>query len=148
MRKKIFSIILAATMAMSLAACGGGDSKETAKEGAATAAETKGEAKEDDGTQAASSGGTGAVKFALVGPLTGNNAYAGEAMFNGAKMVIDAYKEAGGYNGTPVEYVEYDTKADANEGTMIAQKLVTDDSVTAIIGPWSSTVGLAMAPAA
>ena len=33
MRKKIFSIILAATMAMSLAACGGGDSKETAKEG-------------------------------------------------------------------------------------------------------------------
>ncbi|MCI8275055.1 MAG: ABC transporter substrate-binding protein [Lachnospiraceae bacterium] len=144
MRKRIFSFVLAATMVMSLAACGGGDSKETAKDDTTkAAAETK---EGDDGTQAASSGGTGAIKFALIGPLTGNNAYAGEAMFNGAKMVIDEYNEAGGYNGTPVEYVEYDTKADANEGTMIAQKLATDDSVTATIGPWSSTVGLAMAP--
>lgn len=143
MKKRIFSLILAVAMVMSLAACG--SSKETAKDDT-KAAETTKAAEKSDGTQAAASGDTGAIKLALVGPLTGNNAYAGEAMFNGAKMVIDEYNAAGGYNGTPVTYDEYDTKADANEGTMIAQKLATDKDLTAIIGPWSSTVGLAMSP--
>ena len=42
MRKRIFSFVLAATMVMSLAACGGGDSKETAKDDTTkAAAETK-----------------------------------------------------------------------------------------------------------
>ena len=141
MKKRIFSLILAVAMVMSLAACG--SSKETAKDDT-KAAETTKAAEKSDGTQAAASGDTGAIKLALVGPLTGNNAYAGEAMFNGAKMVIDEYNAAGGYNGTPVTYDEYDTKADANEGTMIAQKLATDKDLTATIGPWSSTVGLAM----
>ena len=143
MKKRIFSLILAVAMVMSLAACG--SSKETAKDDT-KAAETTKAAEKSDGTQAAASGDTGAIKLALVGPLTGNNAYAGEAMFNGAKMVIDEYNAAGGYNGTPVTYDEYDTKADANEGTMIAQKLATDKDLTATIGPWSSTVGLAMSP--
>ena len=143
MKKKVLSLILAAAMVMSLAACGG--SSDGGSEAGGTTAGTQAESGETTGGGGSSSGGE-TVKFALVGPLTGNNAYAGEAMFNSAKLVIDAYNEAGGYNGTPIEYVEFDTKGDANEGVMIAQQIVSDGGFTAIIGPWSSTVGLAMAP--
>ncbi len=143
MKKKVLSLILAAVMALSLAACGGGSKDGTEADG--TTAAPKGTEAEGESAEGGSTGGE-TVKFALVGPLTGNNAYAGEAMFNSAKMVIDAYNEAGGYNGTPIEYVEFDTKGDANEGVMIAQQIVSDGGFTAIIGPWSSTVGLAMAP--
>lgn len=150
--KKVGSLILAMAMILSLAACGGGDSKKETKaanaETKAAGAETKaaeGETKAE-GAETKAEGNGDPIHIAIIGPQTGNNAYAGEALFNGAKMVLDAYNEAGGCNGRLIEYDEYDTKADANEGTIIAQKLVSDDSIVATIGPWSSTVGLAMAP--
>ena len=86
------------------------------------------------------------IHVAIVGPLTGNNAFAGEALFDGAKLRFDEFNEAGGLDGVQIVYDEYDTKADANEGVMIAQKLAADDTILATIGPWSSTVALAMDP--
>ena len=88
MKKKVLSLILAAVMALSLAACGGGSKDGTEADG--TTAAPKGTEAEGESAEGGSTGGE-TVKFALVGPLTGNNAYAGEAMFNSAKMVIDAY---------------------------------------------------------
>lgn len=88
----------------------------------------------------------GTVTIALCGPTTGNNAFSGGAMLDGAKLRIDEYNAAGGYQGKPVEVVVYDTKADANEGVTVAQKIVAEGNTFAVIGPWSSTVALAMAP--
>lgn len=143
MKKRFLSIALAAVMAFSLTACGGNSgTKETTK-----AADTKtAETKEAGSAEAKTEGSGDPIHIAIVGPKTGNNAFAGEDLFNAAKMVFDEYNKNGGYNGRMIEYDEYDTKADANEGIIIAQKLAADDSVLATVGPWSSTVGLAMAP--
>lgn len=143
MKRRVLSIALAAVMALSLTACGGnGGGKETKKAEDTKAVETK-----EAGSEGAKTEGSGdPIHVAVIGPKTGNNAFAGEYLFNSAKMVFDEYNKNGGYKGRLIEYDEYDTKADANEGIVIAQKLAADDSVLATIGPWSSTVGLAMAP--
>lgn len=138
--KKVLCLILAMVMVLSLAACG--SKKQTAEETKPVAAETK----TDDAGAEDTAESTEPIRIAIVAPKTGNNAYAGEQVFNSAKMVIEAYNANGGYNGRMIEYDEYDTKADANEGVIIAQKLVAEKNVIATIGPWSSSVGLAMAP--
>jgi len=134
--KKLISIILCLMMLVSCMACG---AKETEpKEEVAVNEESKEDTKE---TESADS-----IVVALCGPTTGNNAYSGQAMLNGATLRIDEYNENGGYNGRMIEIQLYDTKADANEGVTIAQKIVGDGEAMAVIGPWSSTVAMAMAP--
>lgn len=139
--KKLISVLLVVAMAFSMAACAGGDAESAGLGNTASTESVTTESATTEQEQASEP-----VVIAICGPTTGNNSYSGGAMVNGAKMRIEQYNAAGGYNGTPIEIEIFDTKADANEGVTIAQKIVGDGKATAIIGPWSSTVALAMAP--
>ncbi|MFL9828967.1 ABC transporter substrate-binding protein, partial [Rhodoplanes sp. SY1] len=45
---------------------------------------------------------------------------------------------AGGVNGKPIELIKYDTGSDPKQASIATRKLVEDDKVVAIVGPYSS----------
>ena len=85
MKKKLFALMMAMVMVLSLAACGG-DSGTTDD----TTDDTTNDASNTTGT----AGGT--FKIGTIGPLTGDNAIYGQAVANGAKIAVDEINAAGG----------------------------------------------------
>jgi branched-chain amino acid transport system substrate-binding protein len=77
--------------------------------------------------------------FAVTGPAS----FLGEPERNSAQMVVDEINKAGGVKGRQLELVSYDTGGDATKAVQLANKLIKNDHVVAIIGP--STTGDAMA---
>ena len=83
------------------------------------------------------------LKIGALFSVTGPPAFLGEPERNTAQMVVDEINKAGGIKGRPVELVVYDTSGDATKAVQLANKLIKDDHVLAIIGP--STTGETMA---
>jgi branched-chain amino acid transport system substrate-binding protein len=77
--------------------------------------------------------------FAVTGPAS----FLGEPERNSAQMVVDEINKAGGIKGRKLELVSYDTGGDATKAVQLANKLIKNDHVVAIIGP--STTGDTMA---
>lgn len=86
------------------------------------------------------------VKIGLITPKTGQVAQYGIAVENAAKLAIDQLNAAGGIDGKQVELISYDDKADATEAVNVANRLISNDKVVAIIGPVISSTSLAVAP--
>ena len=88
--KKIFALILALAMVLSLAACGGSGASTTtpAAEGSAAA----------EGSTAAetTTTGTAVIKLGGIGPVTGAAAIYGTATKNGAQVAVDEINALGG----------------------------------------------------
>jgi branched-chain amino acid transport system substrate-binding protein len=83
------------------------------------------------------------IKIGGLFSVTGPPAFLGEPERNTAQMVVDEINKAGGIKGRPLELVVYDTSGDATKAVQLANKLIKDDHVLAIIGP--STTGETMA---
>lgn len=58
-------------------------------------------------------------KFAIVAPMTGNNAQFGQAYKYACQMLIDDVNNNGGINGHPVELEVFDDKNDPKEPSML-----------------------------
>jgi branched-chain amino acid transport system substrate-binding protein len=56
-----------------------------------------------------------------------------------AQIAIEEINAAGGVGGVPMRLVTYDTGSKPAEATRIVRKLVSDDQVLAIIGPFSTS---------
>ena len=127
MKKKMISIICAAIMTLSLAACG-----NTSSGGSAAPADT---GEEDASAAAETTEGAGgdAIRFALSVPLTGDNAEQGMYVVNGCQMAIDEINAAGGINGRMFEMVTYDDQASPNQAVTIAEKIVADPDIEFVI---------------
>ena len=82
--KKAMSLVLAAAMAFSFAACGGASGTSGATSTASGAASTTGTA----------SGA--AIKIGGIGPLTGGAAIYGNAVKNGAELAVEEINAQGG----------------------------------------------------
>lgn len=67
--------------------------------------------------------------------LTGNVAQYGSNSAKGLRLAIKEANDAGGVNGKKIKIVEADNKSDAAEAVNSATKLISDDSVVAIVGP-------------
>lgn len=117
MKKKIIAMLLAASMVLSLAACG---SKPEAP-----AASTAGT---ENNTSAA-----GTFKLGGIGPLTGGAAIYGNAAMNGAKIAVDEINANGGLNGVMLELNAQDDEADGEKGVN-AYNALRDWGVQAIVG--------------
>ena len=85
--KKIFALILALAMVLSLAACGGSSSGTTEPAAEGSAAAEAGET---------TSSGTGVIKLGGIGPTTGAAAIYGTATKNGAQIAVDEINALGG----------------------------------------------------
>ncbi|BDH62595.1 ethanolamine utilization protein EutJ [Lysinibacillus sp. PLM2] len=129
--KKLFSI-MSIVMLLLLAACGGGSTSTQSNE-------------ENNGSEGADSTGTLNVKFGVVSYLTGAGAAYGEAITAGLKLAQKEINEQGEIN---IELVIEDSAGEADQALTAAQKIMSDDSITAIIGPTLSTEFFAVAPEA
>ncbi|GFO60031.1 branched-chain amino acid ABC transporter substrate-binding protein [Geomonas silvestris] len=83
------------------------------------------------------------IKIGALFAVTGPASFLGEPERNAAQMVVDEINKAGGIKGRKLELVVYDTGGDATKAVQLANKLIKNDHVVAIVGP--STTGDTMA---
>ena len=88
----------------------------------------------------------GEVKIGLSAPLTGDWAEYGNDFKRSVTLVIDKANQAGGINGRKIELVIADSRGDAKESVLIAEKFVADPTIIAQIGDFSSSSTMAAAP--
>jgi len=119
--------MLTGLLAASLTACAGGQTPDTAGTDADTSTET---------AAAPPSGET--VKLGALMPMTGDLQAFGETSLNGINLAVDEINAAGGVLGMPLEVSVGDTQTAAQPSIDAAQKLVSIEGVSAIIGALSS----------
>ena len=95
---------------------------------------------------AACGGDDSPILVAVTAPLSGTNARYGESIVNGATMAMDAVNANGGINGRQVEIVARDDRSDPNEGVSIANEIVANQNILAVLGNFNSSVTLAASP--
>ncbi len=125
--KKVLSLGLAAVMAMSLTACGGGEEK-TAPADNAAGTETAGDV----------------LKLGVTGPLTGPNAAYGSAVANGADLAAKEINAAGGVNGMTLEVKAEDDEADP-EKVINAYNNLKDWGMQMFVGATTSGASISVA---
>jgi len=79
------------------------------------------------------------VKIGLITPLTGDVKTYGESVKNAFNIAVEEYGRKGKYT---IQTVMADDRNDATEGANAALKLITQDKVTAIVGPVTSKVAI------
>jgi branched-chain amino acid transport system substrate-binding protein len=79
----------------------------------------------------------GPVRIGFMGPLTGGAAFLGEEQVNFARLAVDDFNAATGWN---VELVEGDTMIDPAEAVIVAEALLADSDLYAVVGPAGSQV--------
>lgn len=121
--KKILASVLSATLLLALAGCGG------TKTGGS------------DGT-----GSTITMKLPSVSPLSGGQSTLGTAIANGVKLAIaDKYDELKKL-GIDLKEFPQDDQAEPTNGPTIANRLISDKEVFAVIGTLNSGVAKTIAP--
>lgn len=126
--KRALSLLLGASMAVSLAACGGSGSGSTSSGGSGAGGSAS--------SAGASTGET--VTIGLYGTITGPNALAGEMLEKGARIAVDEINAAGGVQGKTIELVVYDDKSSPEGAVKAVTRMVDVDKVVAMVGSNSS----------
>lgn len=104
----------------------------------------------DSGSDNTSEGSTDAKKSQeeiIIGgifPLTGGSAYQGTSFKQAIDLAIEEINEQGGVNAAQLKVIFEDDKGDPAQGVNAAQKLITQDKVSAILGNFNSSVTLAV----
>lgn len=86
------------------------------------------------------------VKVGLNAELSGNVAQYGIAVANAIEMAFEEINAAGGANGIKLEVVKYDNRSDNAESLNIATRLASQDKVSVIVGPVTSSNAIATIP--
>src|SRR3954453_10756127 len=92
------------------------------------------------GTAAAS----GPLKVALITDSSGAVALFGQANIKGATLAVEQLNARGGVDGRKVDLLVRDSKATPETGVQLARDAILRDKVSAIFGPVSSAVAVAM----
>lgn len=132
--KKLLAIVLTLVMTLSLVACG---NKEATSNDASTE------------TPPEPSGDT--YKIGVVLPMTGGSARMGELQYEGFKLFAEYYNSEGGIkslDGMQIELVLADSTGDPSTGASEAERLINNENVDALVGPYNSSVGATMQPIA
>jgi branched-chain amino acid transport system substrate-binding protein len=75
--------------------------------------------------------------------LSGKYARTGQEQLHGFEFWIDEVNARGGLLGRKVKLVHYDDESKPDTGAKLYEKLITDDKVDVLIGPYSSDVTMA-----
>lgn len=86
------------------------------------------------------------IKIGVIQPLTGPVAFDGQLVVAGARMAEEEINKRGGVLGRELKLVIEDGKNDPAESVNAAEKLITRDNVTALMGAWGSSSTLAVMP--
>lgn len=138
--KKLFSLLLACSMVITLAAC----SSTTPAPSSGTPAESTPASSGAAAPEAAPAAGE--IVIGCLQDISGSTSTLGKMVEAGATWAIDEINANGGVNGQTIKMITYDTKADVNEAINAFTRAVTTDKVSAIIGPPVANIALAIAP--
>lgn len=106
MKKRVFAMLMACMMALSLVACGN-------------------KANDNGGSgDSADGAGTETIKLGVVGPLTGGYANYGLSVQHGAQLAVDEINAAGGVNGKQLELSAQDSQGDPESAVAAYGKLM------------------------
>ena len=125
--KKLISGVLAATMALSLAACGS-DAGSTAPA--------------SDGATSEASSDAGTIKLGGIGPVTGANAQYGTAVQNGEQLAVDEINAAAGYT---VFQLDFEDDESDSEKAVNAFNTLMDNGMQVLLGPVTSDPSISVA---
>ncbi|GMU41712.1 MAG: amino acid ABC transporter [Chloroflexota bacterium] len=136
MRRLRMTSLVIAVGASVLLACGivGGD--ETATDAGDTGAA---------GGSTRSASTEGPLRIGYLADFSGPLAEFGPARQRGITLAIEHLNDAGGVLGRPVELVVADSMSDIPTAVAAARKLVEEDGVHAVIGPFASAAAIAVA---
>ena len=106
---------------------------------------------DDDGGSGGGGGGSASkadlanckFTFGLMAPITGDAASIGQEQLNWGKYAVTQFNEE---NGTKFALEEGDTQLDPGQASTVAQQLVSNDAVRAIVGPAGSQEVEAVGP--
>jgi len=87
----------------------------------------------------------GPIRIGASLSLTGTYAKLGNYQHEGYKLCAKQANDKGGLLGRKVEFVVYDDQSTPATGVRLYEKLITDDKVDAVIGPYSSPITEAVA---
>jgi len=76
------------------------------------------------------------IKVGFIAPLSGPVAAYGAALKYAPALVVNEINAAGGINGSPVELVTFDSPNNPNQTVTGLRRLVNEDRVVAVIGPY------------
>lgn len=88
------------------------------------------------------------IKIGFITPVTGPVSYDGSMLLEGIKIIDKEISAQGGVLGRPMNIVIEDGKGDPIESVSAAEKLMTRDKVTVLMGAWASSASLAVMPIA
>lgn len=138
--KRLAALLLALCMILALGAC-------AAKSEPAVKEETETEQTTTEQTQTAAPAPEGdVVKIGCILPLSGGSAYIGELEKEGVQYCVDHYNQMGGVNGKQIEVIFADSTGTADVAVTELERLITNEGIVAVTGPFNSAVAVAMAP--
>ncbi|NLJ66107.1 MAG: ABC transporter substrate-binding protein [Clostridiales bacterium] len=80
--------------------------------------------------------------------LSGRVATYGQSSVDGIELAIKQVNEAGGIDGKKITLIKYDNKSEPQEATTLANKMIEQDKVVAILGPATSGSFMSQIPVA
>ncbi|MGN0373407.1 MAG: ABC transporter substrate-binding protein [Bariatricus sp.] len=80
------------------------------------------------------------VRIGALYALSGNNAAIGTNILRGLDFAAEDINTSGGINGRPIEIVRGDTQGDPEVARAVAERLITQEKVAAIVGCHQSTL--------
>ena len=129
--KRLVSLGLSLTLAMSLVGCGNGSSNGSGGSGDAQGSNPP--------------TGDNVVKIGSIWPLTGGSATIGQQHADGAAAAIKEINANGGIksmDGAQIELVVGDTQTAADQAAVVTERVITDSDVAMIIGVYNSTCSM------
>jgi len=88
------------------------------------------------------------IKIGAAVSLTGRFERSGFLLFQGYKLAESLINKAGGIQGRPIELIIYDDWSNPDQAVKLYKKLLKEDGVMFLLGPYSSAVTQAVVPVA
>lgn len=101
-----------------------------------------------DGSDGATADGGEPIKIGHFASLQGPTATFGQQTDNGIKLAVAELNEKGGILGRQIELITEDTRSQAQDAGLAAEKLIGKEEVVVLLGEVSSSLSLVAAPIA
>lgn len=98
------------------------------------------------GDNTSSSNNSDTVNIAAIYPETGQYAEYGKLFKRGWELALEEVNADGGVQGKKLGIKYYDTQSDAKQDAAVAPRIVSDSSVIAVVGDYSSSASAAASP--
>jgi len=140
---KILALVLTVFMLLTFVACGSGSDKSGGTKADATKA---GENKSDAGKDTTSGSSDKVIKFAVMGPMTGDAAAQGKQQEFGVRLAVNEINAAGGINGAKLEYDVYDDQLKTDQAVLCAEKIIANPDYRFVVTSIASGCSIAAYP--